>query len=112
MEGTTIEVSHLTKRFGGFTAVHDLSFTVRPGRVTGFLGPNGAGKTTTLRCLLGLVTPTSGTATIGISKPMSRRVPAGSEASWRATMSAVSRVTSLPQLRQKVWPTRAQSRRM
>lgn len=65
MEGTTIEVSHLTKRFGGFTAVHDLSFTVRPGRVTGFLGPNGAGKTTTLRCLLGLVTPTSGTATIG-----------------------------------------------
>ncbi|WP_307724991.1 ATP-binding cassette domain-containing protein [Cellulomonas aerilata] len=43
----------------------DLSFTVRPGRVTGFLGPNGAGKTTTLRMLLGLVRPTSGTATIG-----------------------------------------------
>ena len=43
----------------------DLSFTVEPGRVTGFLGPNGAGKTTTLRMLLNLVTPTAGTATIG-----------------------------------------------
>lgn len=61
----TIEVSHLTKRYGTVTAVHDLSFTVRPGVVTGFLGPNGAGKTTTLRMLTGLVAPTSGTATIG-----------------------------------------------
>jgi ABC-2 type transport system ATP-binding protein len=60
-----ISVSHLTKLYDDFAAVQDLSFTVRPGRVTGFLGPNGAGKTTTLRCLLGLVTPTSGTATIG-----------------------------------------------
>lgn len=60
-----IEVRHLTKTFGQVTAVDDLSFTVRPGRVTGFLGPNGAGKTTTLRMLLGLVRPTSGTATIG-----------------------------------------------
>lgn len=63
--GTVIEVRNLTKRFGGFTAVDDLSFDVAPGRVTGFLGPNGAGKTTTLRMLLGLVRPTSGTATIG-----------------------------------------------
>jgi ABC-2 type transport system ATP-binding protein len=63
-----IEVSHLTKTFGQVRAVDDLSFTVRPGRVTGFLGPNGAGKTTTLRMLLGLVTPTSGTATIGGSR--------------------------------------------
>ncbi len=55
----------LTKRFGSFTAVDNLSFTVEPGRITGFLGPNGAGKTTTLRMLLGLVKPTSGTATIG-----------------------------------------------
>lgn len=54
----------LTKRFGQVTAVHDLSFEVRPGRVTGFLGPNGAGKSTTLRMLLGLVRPTSGDATI------------------------------------------------
>ncbi|PID96906.1 MAG: ABC transporter ATP-binding protein [Actinomycetales bacterium] len=63
--GWAIEVSGLTKRFGSLTAVDDLDFTVRPGRVTGFLGPNGAGKTTTLRMLLGLVRPTSGTATIG-----------------------------------------------
>src|SRR6476619_6945741 len=60
-----IEVRNLTKRFGSFTAVDDLSFTVEPGRITGFLGPNGAGKTTTLRMLLGLITPTSGAATIG-----------------------------------------------
>lgn len=60
----TIEVHHLSKRFGPVQAVDDLTFTVRPGRVTGFLGPNGAGKTTTLRMLLGLVRPTAGTATI------------------------------------------------
>ncbi|WP_435300553.1 ATP-binding cassette domain-containing protein [Timonella sp. A28] len=60
-----IKFSHLTKQFGALTAVNDLSFTVRPGRVTGFLGPNGSGKTTTLRMLLGLTNPTSGTATFG-----------------------------------------------
>ena len=49
-----IEVERLSKRFGPVTAVDDLSFTVRPGRVTGFLGPNGAGKTTTMRIILGL----------------------------------------------------------
>ena len=65
MSGLTIEVAGLTKQFGSVTAVDDLSFAVAPGQVTGFLGPNGAGKTTTLRCLLGLVAPTSGTATIG-----------------------------------------------
>ncbi len=60
-----IEVKNLTKSFGsGVTAVKDLSFSIAPGKVTGFLGPNGAGKTTTLRCLLGLVSPTSGSATI------------------------------------------------
>jgi len=59
-----IEVRGLTKRFGAVLAVDDLSFDVASGAVTGFLGPNGAGKTTTLRMLLGLVTPTSGTATI------------------------------------------------
>ena len=63
--GARIEISHLTKRFGGFTAVDDLSFVVEPGRITGFLGPNGAGKTTTLRMTLGLVRPTSGSVTIG-----------------------------------------------
>jgi ABC-2 type transport system ATP-binding protein len=60
-----IVVSRLTKHYRAVRAVDDLSFTVRPGRVTGFLGPNGAGKTTTLRMLLNLVTPTAGTATIG-----------------------------------------------
>ncbi|WP_454049341.1 ABC transporter ATP-binding protein [Cellulomonas sp. Marseille-Q8402] len=80
-----IEVSHLTKTFGQVRAVDDLSFTVRPGRVTGFLGPNGAGKTTTLRMLLGLVAPTAGTATIGgrrytdLERPM-RTVGAALEA--------------------------------
>ena len=59
--GVAVEFSGLTKRFGAFTAVDELSFTVEPGRITGFLGPNGAGKTTTLRMLLGLVPPTSGT---------------------------------------------------
>ncbi|MGA5302004.1 ABC transporter ATP-binding protein [Nucisporomicrobium flavum] len=58
-----IVVSHLTKHYRQLRAVDNLSFTVRPGRVTGFLGPNGAGKTTTLRMMLGLVRPTSGTAT-------------------------------------------------
>ena len=60
-----IDVCGLTKEYRGVRAVDDLSFTVEPGRVTGFLGPNGAGKTTTLRMLLGLVEPTAGTATIG-----------------------------------------------
>ena len=61
---TFIQVSGLTKRFGDVVAVDDLSFEVGPGSITGFLGPNGAGKTTTLRMLLGLVTPTAGSATI------------------------------------------------
>ncbi len=59
-----VEISSLTKRFGGVEAVRDLSFRAEAGRVTGFLGPNGAGKSTTLRALLGLIEPTSGTATI------------------------------------------------
>ncbi|WP_433618995.1 ABC transporter ATP-binding protein [Dactylosporangium sp. CA-139114] len=60
-----IVVSGLTKQYRNVRAVDNLSFVVEPGRVTGFLGPNGAGKTTTLRMVLNLVTPTSGTATIG-----------------------------------------------
>jgi ABC-2 type transport system ATP-binding protein len=64
-QGTRIEVRNLTKTFGSLRAVDDLSFAVEPGRITAFLGPNGAGKTTTLRMLLGLVRPTSGSATIG-----------------------------------------------
>ncbi|MEM9463922.1 MAG: ABC transporter ATP-binding protein [Actinomycetota bacterium] len=60
-----IEVTNLTKRYGTFTAVDDLSFTIKPGIVTGFLGPNGSGKSTTMRMILGLDAPTSGTATVG-----------------------------------------------
>ncbi|MDR3201665.1 MAG: ATP-binding cassette domain-containing protein [Bifidobacteriaceae bacterium] len=58
-----LKIENLTKRFGQVKAVDRLSFAARPGRVTGFLGPNGAGKTTTLRAALGLVAPTSGSAT-------------------------------------------------
>jgi ABC-2 type transport system ATP-binding protein len=60
---TTIELDRLTKCFGATLAVDHVSFTTEPGSITAFLGPNGAGKTTTLRMLLGLVTPTAGTAT-------------------------------------------------
>jgi ABC-2 type transport system ATP-binding protein len=65
MSDGRIVVSGLSKQYRRVRAVDNLSFTVEPGRVTGFLGPNGAGKTTTLRMLLNLVTPTAGTATIG-----------------------------------------------
>ena len=66
-----IEVANLTKRYGNVTAVDDLSFTVQPGRVTGFLGPNGAGKSTTMRMVLGLDRPTSGVALVN-GRPYSR----------------------------------------
>jgi len=59
-----VVVSSLTKRFGEVVAVDDLTFSLRPGTITGFLGPNGAGKTTTLRLLLGLAEPTAGEALV------------------------------------------------
>src|SRR5919112_334014 len=59
-----IEASELTKRYGAKTAVDGLSFTVRPGVVTGFLGPNGAGKSTTMRMIVGLDAPSSGEVTV------------------------------------------------
>jgi ABC-2 type transport system ATP-binding protein len=59
-----IEIERLTKRFGAFTAVDDVSFAVDRGEVLGFLGPNGAGKSTTMRMLAGFMTPTEGTARI------------------------------------------------
>jgi len=59
-----VEVHDLTKRFGDFTAVDRVSFTVASGEIFGFLGPNGAGKTTTIRMLTGLLTPTSGDACV------------------------------------------------
>ena len=60
-----IEVQHLTRRFGDFVAVNDVSFEVRAGEIFGFLGSNGAGKSTTIRMLCGLLQPTSGTAQVG-----------------------------------------------
>jgi ABC-2 type transport system ATP-binding protein len=59
-----IEVEGLSKSYGDFTAVSELSFVVRPGEVMGLVGPNGAGKTTTLRCLAGIIPPTRGTVRI------------------------------------------------
>jgi len=59
-----ITIESLTKRYGTFTAVDDVTFTARPGRVTGFLGPNGAGKSTTMRVMVGLTPPTHGSASI------------------------------------------------
>jgi ABC-2 type transport system ATP-binding protein len=60
-----ITVEGLTRKYGAFTAVDDVSFVCQPGRVTGFLGPNGAGKTTTMRVMVGLTPPTAGRVTIG-----------------------------------------------
>ncbi|MEO9323201.1 ATP-binding cassette domain-containing protein [Nocardioides sp. C4-1] len=60
-----IEVNGLTRTYGGFTAVDDVTFSCEPGRVTGFLGPNGAGKTTTMRIMVGLTPSSRGTVTIG-----------------------------------------------
>jgi ABC-2 type transport system ATP-binding protein len=80
-----IEVHDLSKRYGDKTAVDHLTFTVQPGRITGFLGPNGAGKSTTMRLILGLDRPHSGTATIdgvpyaGLREPL-RKVGALLEA--------------------------------
>ncbi|MFD7340992.1 ATP-binding cassette domain-containing protein [Streptomyces violascens] len=70
-----IEAHSLTKRYGERTAVSDLSFTVRPGIVTGFLGPNGAGKSTTMRMLLGLDAPTSGRAVVNGRSYAEHRAP-------------------------------------
>jgi len=59
-----ITIDSLTKKYGGTTVVNDITFTARPGRVTGFLGPNGAGKSTSMRMMVGLTSPTEGSATI------------------------------------------------
>ena len=60
-----VEVEHLTKRFGDFTALDDVSFTAEPGEIVAVLGPNGSGKTTALKCLVGLTIPDSGKISIG-----------------------------------------------
>jgi len=60
----SVDVQHLTKNFGAFTAVNDISFEVRPGEIFGFLGPNGAGKSTTIKMLCGIIAPSSGTGRV------------------------------------------------
>lgn len=70
-----IEASDLTKRFGPTTAVDQVTFTVRPGIVTGFLGPNGAGKSTTMRMVMGLDRPTAGTVTVNGRPYAEHRAP-------------------------------------
>ena len=65
MSDLAIDVRGLTRRFGAFVAVDDLSFSVKQGEIFGFLGANGAGKSTTIRMLCGLLKPTGGTAIVG-----------------------------------------------
>ena len=70
-----IEAHGLTMRYGKKTAVDDVSFTVHPGKVTGFLGPNGAGKSTTMRLIVGLDHPTAGTVTVNGRRYDQHRAP-------------------------------------
>jgi ABC-2 type transport system ATP-binding protein len=70
-----ITATALTKRYGAKTAVDDITFTVRPGQVTGFLGPNGAGKSTTMRMIVGLDRPSAGTVTVGGRPYAEHRAP-------------------------------------
>jgi ABC-2 type transport system ATP-binding protein len=106
-----IEAHELTKRYGDKLAVDDLSFTVRPGVVTGFLGPNGAGKSTTMRLILGLDAPTSGSVTVngrpyrGLAAPL-REVGALLEArsvhpgrSARNHLVAIAQTSGIPRSR-------------
>jgi ABC-2 type transport system ATP-binding protein len=106
-----IEATGLTKRYGSTVAVRDLSFTVQPGRVTGFLGPNGAGKSTTMRMIIGLDMPTAGQVRIdGLSyrdlhDPL-RKVGALLEANWvhpnrsaRAHLRWIARSNRIPRSR-------------
>jgi ABC-2 type transport system ATP-binding protein len=71
----TVEVNRLRKHYGPATALDNMTFTVRPGRVTGFVGPNGAGKSTTMRVILGLDRPDSGTALVGGQRYVELRQP-------------------------------------
>ena len=71
-----LDVTNVTKRYGRDVVVHDLSFSVEPGRVTGFLGPNGSGKSTTMKILLDLARPDAGSASIGGSRYRDLRDPA------------------------------------
>jgi ABC-2 type transport system ATP-binding protein len=109
MATPALELSHVTKRFGDFIAVHDLSFAHAPGRILGFLGPNGAGKTTTLRMMLGLMKPDGGDLRIFGQTPdrmrdrigylpeergLYKRMRADSVISYLARLKGVDRATA------------------
>src|SRR4026207_899409 len=86
-----IDVQSLTKLYGDFPAVRDLAFAVQPGEVLGLVGPNGAGKTTTLRCLAGIIAPTSGTVAAAGHEPRTP-APAAQPAPARARREARARL--------------------
>ena len=95
--GLTLQVEHVTKRYGVTSAVDDVSFTVQPGRVTGFLGPNGSGKSTTMKVMLDLASADHGSATIGEKRYRELTDPAGRSASTssrtRSTPGAAAATT-------------------
>jgi ABC-type branched-subunit amino acid transport system ATPase component len=83
MSDATIEVTGLRKRFGAVLALDGMSFSVRPGEVTGFIGPNGAGKSTTMRVILGLDAVEAGSALVGGQRAAGRTRSCGiRSASW------------------------------
>ena len=98
-----LKLEGVTKRYGAFTAVRDLSFGVKRGTILGFLGPNGAGKTTTLRMMLGLVTPSAGTLEVlGETDGRALRGRIGflpEERGLYRRMTAVSAITFLAKLK-------------
>ena len=115
MTDTVLELSNVTKRFGEFTAVNQLSFTLTRGRILGFLGPNGAGKTTTLRMMLGILPPDEGTISIlgqGIADVRARlgylpeerglykRMRADAAIAYIATLKGMKRPAALARARQ------------
>jgi ABC-type sulfate/molybdate transport systems ATPase subunit len=115
-----IEARNLVKRYGSTMAVNDLSFSIRPGMVTGFLGPNGAGKTTTMRMILGLDAPTQGSVTVAgrsyrdLPAPMREVGPAAAIACMMAVLLVLPGIAqALPgSWRNPVnefWPTQAGS---
>jgi len=103
VHGPALELSNVTKRFGAFTAVHDVSVRIPRGCTYGFLGPNGAGKTTTIRMIFDIVKPTSGRITVlGASSPLAVRARLGylpEEKGLYKTMTAAATVAYFSSLK-------------
>ena len=103
MSEPVVLLENVVKRYGGFTAVNDLSFAVEPGEIYGFLGPNGAGKTTTLRMMLDIINPTSGKIVVLGSQsaiPVRRRIGyLPEERGLYKKMKAVDSIAYFSQLR-------------